>query len=115
MAGFVLDGFARFRGQPPWIEEVLRLELLPRPRIPWLEFDAEEIADLPVHTVFHVPNQMALRVADPDHRPQRNGLIQLQARPRKRNVFKVCNRSLRAAILLTPLEVDEIRAEQSRL
>jgi hypothetical protein len=58
---------------------VLRAEVALRPAGAQLEFDAEKIADLPKHAVFHVTGQLTVRIADEQRGSERNGALYLEA------------------------------------
>jgi len=82
-----------------------------RPAGAQLEFDAEKIADLPKHAVFHFTGQLTVRIADEQRGSERNGALYLEAGATERNVFEVRDAMTGTAGLVLKLDVHQVRTQ----
>jgi hypothetical protein len=70
------------------IQEVLRLKLLPGPPAGRRQFDADEIADLPVYAVAHNAGQLIAGTVDLYMRAYGYRYLELQTHSRWRDIFQ---------------------------
>ena len=92
---------------------MLRAEAALRPTAAVIEFDAEKIADLAEYTVFNLSAEFSTGIRNVDRSAERNRPIYLQTRARKRDVFQIGDTVAGTAILVLPVNVDQIRTKHS--
>ena len=95
------------------VQQVLRAEAALGPTAAIVEFHAQKIADLTEYTVFNLSSELPSRIRNVDGRAERNRTVYLQTCPRKRDIFQISHAVAGAAVLVLPVNVDQIRTEHS--
>lgn len=80
---------------------------------PGLEFDAKEVADLPVHAVDYAATQFAAWVPDAEASVHRYWNVHLNTGTGNRDVFEVRHGPARTPPFVLPTDIDEIGAQQT--
>src|SRR5947209_11616425 len=96
--------------QLAWVKHMLWLILPQRPAKAGFKLDPEEVADLPIHAVPDLANQLTFGVGDLDHGLEGDGSIHLQTGATQRDVLQVGKGFLGPARLIFPLNFDEVGA-----
>ena len=108
---FLIDAVQSPVDQMARIEQVLGPEGSLGPLRFRFKLDAQKIADLAKHTVFHAAFERSARVMNAKRAAQRHGLFHLQAGSGKGDVLQIRHTSADSAGLILPLDVDEVRAQ----
>jgi hypothetical protein len=106
---------ACFGQQASWIEHVLRPEIPLRPLIARVKLHAEKVPNFPKDTVLHDTKQLSVRITDPNVSAEQHWAINLETRPRERDVLEIGHTSASPASLIFPPDIHQIRAEHARL
>jgi hypothetical protein len=77
--------------------------------------NSQEISDLAVHTIANFAQKLAFGIANAKIGLQRDRLIELETRSRKRDVFQISHTLADAPGLVLPLDVHHIRTQQPGL
>ena len=112
---FALDPIHAAGDQTARIQQVLRAETALGPAAAIVEFNPQEIADLPEDTVFYFPAQFAVWIADVEGGAERYRPIYLQTSAGKRNVLQIGHTPAAPSVGVLPLDIDQIRTQHSRL
>ena len=97
------------------VQHVLGLEMFLGPLGVLIELDPEEISNFAEHAIGYLAQQLGLWMRDPNRGFQWNGDVQLQARPRERNVFQVRNALFRSTAFIFPAEAHHVSTQQAGL
>jgi hypothetical protein len=97
--------------QAPGIEKVLRLKVSRGPLATGIEFNAQEISNLAVHTIPNFADKLAFGVADAKVGLQRDRLVELKTGSGKRDVFQIGHTFANAPGLVLPLDIHHIRTQ----
>ena len=92
---------------------MLRAEAALRPTAAVVEFDPKKITNLAEYTVLNLSSELPTGIGNVDWRAERNGTIYLQTGPRKRDIFQICHAVACTAILVLPVNVNQIRTQHS--
>jgi hypothetical protein len=111
----LLNGPASFVGVAQYqifqIQEVLRLKLLPGPLARRRQFDADEIAYLPVYAVAHNAGQLIAGTVDLYMRTYGYRYLELQTHSRWRDIFQQSSRFAFMARRFFPTNLYQIGAQ----
>src|SRR5689334_11031034 len=94
---------------------MLRTEAALGPAAAVIEFNPQEIANFPKHTVFYFPTQLAIGVRNMQRRTERNRPIYLQTSPGKGNILQISHPPAGPSVRILPLDVYQIRTQHSGL
>jgi len=110
---FSLEAGQSSSHQAAWVQQVLWAEAALRPTAAVVEFDPKKITDLAEYTVLNLSGELSTRIGNVDWSAEWNRPIYLQTRAGKRDVFQVGDTMSGTAILVLPVDVDQIRTEHS--